>query len=131
MQITLESPIAARGAIMTYLNTVSPERAAAIIEYANTPSPIEAIAMTAEYLYANRDDLDAAGRDLCGSLASYCAQHYLFGFADDQRGARIALAMRRDNGEDGTFPDAESDPAPHPRFGGSVAPFDLPPPPIE
>lgn len=127
MQITLESPIAARGAIMAYLNTASPALAAGIIPFANSPSPIEAIAMTAEYLYANHSDLDNAGRDLCGSLASFCAQHYLFGFGDDQRGARISLAMRRENEEDGEFPEPENDPAFHLLF----APVSIPLPPEE
>lgn len=125
--MTIDSPIAARGAIMSYINTVSAELAAGIIEYANSPSPIEAIAMTAEYLYAHQADLNDAGRDLCGSLASFCAQHFFFGMGEDQRGARIALAMRRENGEEGTFPDPETDPALHVQFAPASIP--LPPEP--
>ena len=126
MQTTYTSPIEARGAIMAYINFCSPECAAEIIPFANCPSPIEAIVMTAEYLYAHHEDLDPAGRDLCGSLAAFCAAHAFWGMGTEQRGARIALAMRRENGEEGGFPAANLDPAPHVAF----APASIPLPPV-
>lgn len=127
MQTTLTSPIEARGAIMAYINSCSPERAAEIIPIANAASPVEAAAMTAEFLFANHSDLDPAGRDLCGSLAAFCGIHAFWGMADEQRGARIALAMRRENGEEGEFPAADLDPSPHVQF----VPMSIPLPPVE
>ena len=73
------------------------------------PSVVNAVVDIAELLYANRAAIGEGGRALSGDLAAYAASHGWHGLEVDDRGARIALAMRREDGEEG-------DPAPIERF---------------
>lgn len=84
-------------------------------ELSGSPSPVDQIVGVGEFLYANRDRLPDAGRDLVGALISFATINAWHGLLDDDRGNLIAQAMRRDLGEKAPagskFADAASDPA--------------------
>lgn len=131
MRQIFEGPIAARAAIMTFaadggFAPLSAENRAKVIELASQPSPVAAIAEVAEFLYAQGETLTNGARDLVDSLASYAAENAWFDMQVDGRGARIALVMRRENGETApegsAFPDPEADPKPLARFGAPTPP---------
>lgn len=86
-----------------------------VIAALGAPSPVDRIVKTGEALYAARADLDADGQTLCAQLISFAAMNGWHGLAEDNRGGRIVMAMRRDLGEDapsGSWPEPETDPAP-------------------
>lgn len=128
MQQNFESPVAARTAAMAFMaNPEFGQYPAEIrekyLELLSEPSPVVNIVHLAEFLYARQGELGDAGRDLAGSLASYAGENYWHEMHVEGRGNRIALSMRRENGEQapesGSFPDAGDDPAPLPRFLGA------------
>lgn len=84
------------------------------------PSPVDMLVQSTEALYAARADLDADGKALIGSLAGFIVTNGWHGINTDDRGNRIVLAMRRDNGEEAPagviWPEPESDPASDSRF---------------
>jgi hypothetical protein len=124
MQTTFDSPLAARSAIinfaMDHADTLDEAAREQFLEIVSQPSPVDQIVMITELLYANAASLSDDGRDLVGSLAGYASLNFWHGMDQDGRGNRIALAMRRDNGETApegsTFPDPETDPAPLPGY---------------
>lgn len=125
--------MSARAAIMAFLMTAAldGETGSKVVDLANQPSPVDAIVKTAEYLYSKHADLDDAGRDLVGSLAAFASANFWHGMADDNRGNRISLAMRRENGETpaegSSFPDPTSDPTPLAEYTGATETPPAPP----
>ena len=87
----------------------------------DSPSPVDAIARTAELLYARRDELDDNGRTLVAQLASFAAVNAWHDMALNNRGGLIAQAMNRDMGGK-AIPGqpkpqkADDDPAPAPEL---------------
>lgn len=79
------------------------------------PSPVAAICNGLEVLFANREDLDAAGKELCASLASFATSNGWHGLAADERGVGMIGAVRRDLGHTkpggGSWPSKADDPA--------------------
>lgn len=79
-----------------------------------TKSAVDLIVKTAEGIYARRDSLDASTLQLAAGLAAYAAFWGFHDMADDNRGQRMAFALRRDSGEqaplDTEWPDASQDP---------------------
>ncbi|MCK0531443.1 hypothetical protein [Sphingobium agri] len=88
----------------------------ALIESSGRPSPVDRIVEVGETLYANASLLSDDGKLLCAALVSFATLNGWHGLAEDNRGGRMAMAMRRETGEEPpaglTWPDAESDPAP-------------------
>lgn len=77
------------------------------------PSPVDRIVKAGEALYANAADLDNDGKTLCAQLISFASLNGWHGLADDNRGGRIVMAMRRELGEkapSGKWPVAADDP---------------------
>lgn len=94
--------------------TVAPKLAG----IADMLSPVDVICRMGEALYANRADLDNAGKALCAGLAAFASMNGWHGLGD-ARGTGIVQAMRRDMGETsptGTWPDPKDDPAPDAAF---------------
>ncbi|NML04262.1 hypothetical protein [Sphingomonas sp. G-3-2-10] len=124
MQTNFDSLVSARSAIISFaMNHASALDEAvrdSFLDLAGQPSPVDQVVKVAELLYANAASLTDEGRDLVGSLASYASENFWHGMQVDGRGNRIALAMRRQNGETppegSSFPDPETDPAPLPAY---------------
>lgn len=62
-------------------------------EIASAPSPVDSCVSMAELLYARRDDLPDAGRELGAALASFCAQNGWHGMLADNRGQQMMAVM--------------------------------------
>lgn len=79
------------------------------------PSPVDRIVKFGEALYAAAADLDDEGKILCAQMIGFASRNGWHGLAEDNRGGRIVMAMRRQLGEtspSGNWPDPEDDPAP-------------------
>lgn len=72
---------------------------AVLAEAAAELSPARKIALTVELLWAARDQLDDASRQVGARLAQFAAVHGFWGLAVAGRGLRIAQALRADAGE--------------------------------
>ncbi len=88
---------------------------------ADSPSAVDAVAGTAELLYARRDQLDDEGRTIVAQLASFAAINGWYQLSIGNRGGLIRQAMLRDMGEEPgagqpPFQPPEDDPAPLPIY---------------
>lgn len=81
-----------------------------------TKSAVDLVVKTAEAIYARRATLNGPALQLAAGLASFAGVWGFRGMADDNRGQRMAIALRRDSGEPapqgGAWPDASQDPEP-------------------
>lgn len=88
----------------------------ALVESSGRPSPVDRIVEVGETLYSNASLLSDEGKMLCAALISFATLNGWHGLAEDNRGGRIAMAMRRETGEEPpaglTWPEPESDPTP-------------------
>ncbi len=85
-----------------------------VIEAAGSPSPVDRIVKVGEALYA-APGLSDEGKTLVAQLISFAAMNGWHGLADDNRGGRIVMAMRRDLGDEapgGEWPDMADVPEP-------------------
>ena len=67
-----------------------------LLASANHPSPVDRIVNSVEALYAVKDDLDKAGRDITGQMAQFVALNGFHGM--QERGQQINQAMNRIGG---------------------------------
>lgn len=115
---TFDNITAAREAVMVYrfgpLLAEAPDVIAKVQALSSSPSPVDAIVRVAEYLYAQRATIAAAGVDLCGGLIAFATLNGWYGLLDGDRGNRIVQAIRRDLGETPpaglAWPEPASDP---------------------
>ena len=89
------------------------------IRDASREVPVEACSTVARLVYARRDDCPPTLQELAAALAVAMATEQFHGFHVDNKGNRMAAALRR---EAGTLPsgvepqDPAQDPAPDPAF---------------
>jgi len=121
---SFEAPGDARNAIMMYMmmhaGSLQEDTRTQLMGLATSPSPVDQIVRTGEFLYARADEVGSNGRDLAASLIAYASLNGWHGLAEDGRGGRIVMALRRDNGETApaglSWPDPSNDPAPKTEF---------------
>jgi hypothetical protein len=98
-----------------------PDEAASLIEphTLTGSSPVDLVVNFTEGVYANRGTLPAEAMEVAAGLASIIDQNGFHGRLDG-RAPAIALALRREAGEDApegqAWPDEEADPAPRTEF---------------
>ena len=88
------------------------------------PSPVDRIVKAGEALYANAAGLNDEGKVLCAQLISFAALNGWHGLADENRGGRIVMAMRRELGEkapSGKWPVAADDPEALAQYAAAAA----------
>jgi hypothetical protein len=111
---------AAQTFVMLHGATLAEDVRDRVIAALGAPSPVDRIVKTGEALYAARADLNEAGKMLVGQLISFAAMNGWHGLAEDNRGGKIVMAMRRDLGEaapaGGSWPEPEEDPEPLAEF---------------
>ena len=107
---------AAQTYVMLHGSTLAEDVRDRVIAGLGAPSPVDRIVKTGEALYAVHANLDDEGKVLVAQLISFAAMNGWHGLAEDNRGGRIVMAMRRDLGEEApggaSWPDPESDPSP-------------------
>lgn len=94
-----------------------------------TKSAVDLVVNTAEGIYARRDNLDAATLQLAAGLAAFAGVWGFHGMADDNRGQRMAFALRRDSGEEAPLGTEWPDPSQDPEVKGAAqppAPLEIP-----
>jgi hypothetical protein len=82
-------------------------------------SPVDTIVKTAETMYAARDVIGDAGKQMCAELFYTASFHGWHGVNGAGRAGKIIAAMRRDLGEEAPamgWPDAENDPEVKPEY---------------
>lgn len=81
-----------------------------------TKSAVDLVVKTSEAIYARRATLDGPALQLAAGLASFAGVWGFHGMAEDNRGQRMALALRRDSGENAPvgseWPNSSEDPEP-------------------
>lgn len=118
--ITFDGPVEGRNALGDFLNDrpapVPDEIRDKLREFAKAPSPVETCVNASELIYARRAELPAELVDIGAAMAVMAAAHGFSGMDRDGRGARMALALRRDAGtkppKGMTYPKADTDPEP-------------------
>lgn len=75
-------------------------------------SPVAKICATAEVLYAARAQLQEGGRTVAVQAVTVASSFGWWGLLTDNRGGRIAQALRKDNGETVPGYSAANDPEP-------------------
>ena len=96
-----------------------------LVEVSGSTNAVDQVCYTGELLYARQDEVGDIGRCLAAQLCAFGgAQNWYF--FKEGRGAKMAFAMMRTNGEPApfgvTFQAAEDDPAPLDRFRADIAP---------
>lgn len=84
-----------------------------------TKSAVELVCTVAEYVYARSDDFTPDALELAGALSWLCEQFGFYGMAVDNRGSKMASALRRRAGieaPEGGWIAPEDDPEPDYRF---------------
>jgi hypothetical protein len=77
----------------------------------DSPSPVDQIVSVGEFIYANREKMSDAAKDLATGLIGFANVNGFHGLQENGRGAAIIANLRKDMGEIKTAP-AEPDPAP-------------------
>lgn len=134
---TFDTPAAAREAIMDFrasenFTSLPEELQVKLKQKMASPSPVDQIVGVMEMMYANRDVINDAGKDLVGGLAAYATVNAWHGLAEDNRGDLIVQAMRRDLGEKPPtgvkFPKADDDVSPKQEYVQQDPVIPTPPP---
>ena len=99
----LDSNTACRMAIVQFiadhLRDVDPALQPGFIQHATSNSVVAQTAGVGEFVWANRDAMPDAAKELAASLISFASSEGWHGLDDDGRGAKIVANLRKDLGE--------------------------------
>ena len=114
-----EANRAQRAYFMTAAGALADDTRDVLDTLLDAPVRPPALVDTAELLFARRDELDNAGRELVIGLAGFAFNFGLFALGRDDRASRVIAAMRRDI-EAGAVVTDDGDPVPEERFAREV-----------